>query len=100
MTNNTEKPKRTKWYSTFNHPDGLFFIIKEDAPEAGFFLYVYSDRDSFEEDIWQLYGCSQHEQDHLQDTFEIARRQAREDFGVPEDSWVEVTHALREERAP
>lgn len=90
------KPKRMKWYSTYDHPDGLFFIIKEDAPHIGFYLYVYSDREAFEEDVRDPSGCSHHEQDHLQDTLEIAKRQGLEDFNVPEDSWVEANSAPKE----
>jgi hypothetical protein len=57
---------------------GRRFVIEEDQP-AGFYIYA------FEGD-----HCTQ---DHLQDTLEIAKQCAREEFGVPEDAWHEATSA-------
>ena len=78
-----------KWYSTYKHPEGLYFVI-EDGINVGFYLYVYEEDFFFEEDIKDPEYCRCHQQDHLQDTFEIAQEQAEEDFGVPMDSWVKV----------
>lgn len=51
------------------------FIIREDT-KAGFYLHVYEN------------GIDKY--DHLQDTLEIAKKQAFEDFGVPYDAWKQV----------
>lgn len=78
-----------KWYSTHPHPDKLCFII-EDGGNVGFYLYVYESMDLFNEDIHDAAYCSRHQQDHLQDTLEIAKEQALEDFGVPLNSWIQA----------
>ena len=50
---------------------GKIFMIEQDLPEVGWYLYVYEDgRNTY---------------DYLQDTLEIAMSQAEEDFGVPMD---------------
>ena len=57
---------------------GRRFVIEEDKA-AGFYIYAFEgDR------------CTH---DHLQDTLEIAKQCAREEFGVPEDAWHEATSA-------
>lgn len=79
-----------KLYSTYKHPENWKFAI-EDGGDVGFYLYVYQYPELFEADIRSgEYGCRRHQQDHLQDTLEIAKEQAYEDFGVPLDSWVEI----------
>lgn len=50
------------------------FEIVEDNPEVGFYLYVFDSN-----------GKNTH--DHLQDTLEITKKFAFEEFGVPLDSW-------------
>jgi len=51
-------------------------IIK-DIPEIGSYLYIYING-----------KC---EYDYLQDTVEYCKEQAFEEFGIPLDSWVEVS---------
>lgn len=63
-----------KWVSLYNHPENWEFEIVHDK-FAGYYLWVYKDDETM---------------DHLQDTLEIAKEQAFEDFGVPLDSWVEA----------
>jgi len=79
-----------KWYSNYKHPEGKRFII-EDMDESGFYLFVYEDDESFEHDIADPGFSSQHFEDHDQDTLEMAKLHAHEEFGVPLDSWVEVS---------
>ncbi len=52
------------------------FVIEEDLPDIGFYLYVFENDDC-------LF-------DYLQDTFEIVVDQAWRQFRVPKDSWVKV----------
>lgn len=80
-----------KWYSCYDHPEKTFFIINHDE-NVGYYLYLYyEDFSFFEMDIKDISGlCANHQDDWLQDTLEIAQRQAWEDFGVPLDSWVKV----------
>ena len=78
-----------KWYSTYSSPKGARFVIRKDT-RAGYYLYVYEDYGLFDEDRKATGTCSRHQQDHLQDTLEIAQDQALEDFGVPLDSWMQV----------
>jgi len=52
--------------------DGRRFRIVHD-PQAGFYLYVYDGA-----------RCTH---DYLQDTLDRAREFAREEFGVPVQSW-------------
>lgn len=79
-----------KWYSTYAHPDHLKFIIEHDE-NVGYYIYLYENFECFEDDLKTYEGCPNHQNDWLQDTFEIAKEQAWEDFGVPVDSWVENT---------
>jgi hypothetical protein len=49
------------------------YLIEEDLPEVGAYLYVYEgDKCVF---------------DHLQDNIEICIRLAYEEYAVPTDSW-------------
>lgn len=64
-----------KWEAEIENPKKLRFIIDYDE-YAGYYLYVYEG----DVDIY----------DFLQDTLEIAKRQALEDFGVPLDAWKQV----------
>lgn len=61
------------WKSNYSHPKGWRFEITQDT-KAGYYLWIYKINETM---------------DHLQDTLEIAKEQAYEDFGVPLDSWVE-----------
>jgi len=51
-------------------------IIEEDLPDIGWQLYVYDCR----KDIY----------DNVQDTLDLCKEDAFEEFGIPLDSWVEV----------
>ena len=78
-----------KFYSTYEHPKGLKFII-EDTGYMGAYFYVYSHRPFFDEEIQKGCECSGHIEDHHQDDVAMAQKQGIEDFGVPLDSWVKV----------
>ena len=54
---------------------GKRFVIEEDNPEIGFYIYVYENG-----------KC---ERDYLQDTLEKAKEFAYEDFSVPLNGWRE-----------
>jgi hypothetical protein len=56
--------------------EGWRFVIEEDFPEVGWYLYVYKGTK----------GVA----DHLQDSLDIIKSQAFEDYGVPIDSWYEI----------
>ena len=58
--------------------DGRMFKIEEDA-NAGFYLYAFEG------------GKCTH--DYLQDTLALAKKFARDEFGVPEDAWHAPTPA-------
>jgi len=75
-----------KWYSTHKHSDDWHFIIQADTAH-GFYLFVYEFPEAFEEDFNATRECISHQQDHTQDTFQYAKEQAFEDFGVPLDTW-------------
>lgn len=62
-----------RYKAKFADPKNYSYEIYRD-PVAGFYLYVYSKG-----------KCVK---DYLQDTLDIAIEQAREGYGVPEDSWV------------
>ena len=79
-----------KWYGEYRHPDGRHFII-EDGGRVGLYLYVYYNRDRFQEDFNDPGLCQSHQEDHLQDTFDVAKEQAFGGFGVPVDSWKEIS---------
>jgi hypothetical protein len=57
---------------------GRRFVIEEDEA-AGFYIYIFEGE-----------RCIR---DYLQDTLEIAKECAREDFGVPEDAWHDAAPA-------
>jgi len=69
ITKRTEEPKRL-----IARHGVRTFVIHTDAPEVGWSLLVHEGE-----------RCTH---DFLQDTLEIAKRQALEDFGVPQNSWV------------
>lgn len=79
-----------KWYSTYEHPDGLNFIIRRDT-NVGYYIYLYESFECFEEDLKTPGVCPHHQDDDLQDTLEIAKEVTFDNFGVPVDSWVEAT---------
>ncbi len=66
-----------KWTSRIKRPKPMNFIIEHDK-NVGFYLYVYDD------------ATGKNTHDYLQDTLEIAKEQAFEDFGVHLDSWKQV----------
>jgi hypothetical protein len=57
---------------------GRRFVIEEDEA-AGFYIYAFEGE-----------RCTH---DHLQDTLEIAKKCALEEFGVPAEAWHEATPA-------
>jgi hypothetical protein len=65
--------KHKEYIAEFN---GKKFIIEEDNPEVGFYLYVYEDEKCI--------------RDYLQNTLEIAKRCAFEDYLVPLNIWREI----------
>lgn len=84
-----------RWTAEIRSPTLLKFTIEEETlrnltdkrDERGFYLYVYDGKT----------GINTH--DYLQDTLDIAKQQALEDFGVPLDSWVEVAEGGLESQA-
>jgi len=52
------------------------YVIEEDLPEIGFYLYVYEGEDCI--------------MDYLQDSIELCKEFAEEEFGVPTCSWIEL----------
>jgi hypothetical protein len=60
--------------------DGAYRIVLEEYPE-GVYLLVYESADVAADS-----PC----QDHLQDNWDMARSQARDDFGVTDDQWREI----------
>ncbi|NOZ20204.1 MAG: hypothetical protein GXP25_03855 [Planctomycetes bacterium] len=61
------------------------FVIEEDLPDIGWYLYVFEGG-----------RCVA---DHLQDTLQIAKRQALDDYGVPLDAW-RGCHMTRNKHEP
>jgi hypothetical protein len=59
------------WYQNFRSR------IEEDLPDIGWMLYVY-------ENDFCIY-------DSDQDTLKMCQEEAFKEFGIPLDSWVEVT---------
>ena len=57
---------------------GRTFKIEEDA-NNGFYVYAFEGE-----------RCTH---DHLQDTLALAKKCAREEFGVPEDAWLDAPPA-------
>ena len=79
-----------KWYSTYRHPDKIFFIIERDE-NVGYYVYLYyEDFSFFEKDIKRQEGCPNHQDDWLQDSLEQAKGFSLRKFGVPLDSWVQA----------
>ena len=62
------------WVAEIHEPTRRYCVIEHDDL-VGFYFYIYEDEQTF---------------DHLQDTLEIAKLQAFEDFQVPLDAWQEV----------
>ncbi len=52
------------------------FVIEEDKPEIGWYLYVYKN------------GVCTH--DYLQDSLAITKKQAQDQFSVPLEKWKEI----------
>jgi hypothetical protein len=57
---------------------GREFIIQQDLPEIGWYLYVYENG-----------KCTK---DYLQDNQEMAMKQAKDDFGIQKEQWIEIAH--------
>lgn len=81
-----------KWYSTYEHPEQLRFIIEHDD-NVGYYIYLYENGEYFKEDCVNAEGCPSYQDNYLQDTLEIAKEFSYEEFGVPMDSWVEAAGA-------
>lgn len=68
------------YYSNFKRisaKSGVYYAeIVMNIPEIGSYLYIYKD--------------GKNEYDYLQDTVDICKEQAYEEFGIPLDSWEEV----------
>ncbi|MDX2147186.1 MAG: hypothetical protein SFZ23_06650 [Planctomycetota bacterium] len=62
------------------HRKGVHRIVLEEYPE-GVYVLIYESADAGDDS-----PC----QDHLQNNWEIAKRQAREDFGITDDMWKEI----------
>lgn len=60
--------------SWVTHHEGKRYLIKEDLPDVGFYLFVYDKS-----------GKCTH--DYLQDTLEVAKYHALSEFGVPIATW-------------
>jgi len=56
---------------------GQKFVIVEDLPEVGFYLYVFDENDKCIED-------------YLQDSLEESKLFAKDEFGVPIESWLKI----------
>lgn len=56
------------------------FVIKQDKPEVGWYLYVYENR-----------RCIY---DYLQGTLEITKEFAEEQFGVPLEKWEQIENDI------
>jgi hypothetical protein len=59
---------------------GAYRVVLEEYPE-GVYVLVYDTAAAADDG-----PC----QDHLQDDWQIAKRQALDDFGVTEDQWTEI----------
>jgi len=57
--------------------EGWHFEIQGDFPQIGAYLYVWDEKGK------GVY-------DHLQDSVEICKEQALEEYGVPLDEWIKV----------
>ena len=55
------------------------FVIKHE-PAVGYYVYAFDGA-----------RCTH---DHLQDSLELAKECAREEFGVPEDTWREASPTI------
>jgi hypothetical protein len=55
--------------------NGLMFQIEEDFPEVGVYLYVYQNEECIK--------------DFLQNSIDVCKRLALEDYGVPLEKWFE-----------
>ena len=64
-----------KWKADSEYLKPRSYEIREDLP-AGFYLYVFENGRCIDK-------C-------LQDTLEIIKEQARDDFGVPMDAWIKI----------
>lgn len=73
-----------KWKSTYAHPEGYTFFIEYEL------LFDSINRTDFH--AYYLIGETDDRTicNYMQEEFEAATEQAYEDFGVPEDSWVQV----------
>lgn len=78
-----------KWYSNYEHADGLYFIIEKDR-QFGFYIYLYEDKQLFERDLKTTQDCFYHQDDDHQDTLESAIRVTFKNFDVPPDTWQEL----------
>ena len=64
-------------YKKFRAQHGEYtFLLKEDFPEVGVYMYIYKSGKGF--------------RDELQDSIDICKEIANEEYGVPLDAWEEV----------
>ena len=56
---------------------GKNFVIEQDIPEVGWYLYVYKNGNCIA--------------DHLQNDYETIIDAAKERYGIPKNKWTEIT---------
>ncbi len=56
-----------------SYKDDFKFIIEDESPDIGFYLYVYRDNKCIT--------------DYLQDTLEFVKEEALEKYNIPLNSW-------------
>lgn len=61
--------------------NGLKFLIEEDFPEVGVYLYVYEGEKCI--------------QDFLQNNIATCIDQAFDDYGVPKECWIKINSACK-----
>lgn len=88
-----------RWITLHQHPEKLSFIIEHDAA-VGYYVYVYFHRDLYEQDLEEKEFCIRDQEDHLQDDLPMAKKFALHQFGIPTDSWIEVTIQDEKDSAP
>lgn len=90
-----------KWTSTYQHPDNLNFVIQSEVftntstneELEWYYVYVYENPEFYKKDL-QSKDCGLYQRDHLQHSYEQALSFSESQFGVPEDSWVEVSEQI------
>lgn len=75
MANRTETKKRHMLRKLKAQFGDRLFVIEEDLPDIGWYLYVYENGKCIA--------------DHLQDDLDTVMAQAKDDYGVPINRWEE-----------